>query len=605
MATLCWQNNMKIAVAALFIALLPTVAFAQSNPQTWSNFIANAPTATNPFSTSDYLAGIQGGVAAKFPLSPGGLSVFMLSNGSNTTATAAQNIVSASGDSGVSLFGSSLRPAVLTWNGSTVSPSGGGYTAIKGTPTAPDNVSTYLNPIFYIEHVDSSTPNISNIAAWGNGFKSSTMLIEENPAWVTGATLTGSISGTTLTVTAVSSGTIALGQILRDNFPNQLTNNTVSITAFGSGHGGVGTYTLSDTRSVTSETLYGVVPGATFTGSISGTTLTVSSVTQGSLRVGDPIQDGTGSITYGTTIVSGPGGAGIYTISKSQTVLSEIMYSDHTPEYNSLNIHESTTNSRVATGAGGLVPFAVIADVNSSAGYAQDAATINAIVHGSGVGIAPVNLNVMELDIIAGWDASSTHFFDGSPASNYTGIFIQSANAGTWATAGMYISNGAGGAGYRKGIYANSPFSSWATELVNTGSATSGYNGLRVQTSRVNVDSSALSIETGSNVNFSVTGDGVTTAAGPLGVGIAVASSSLSKFRVHTATDHNLSIRSASFLADGIDILSTTDNDSTLKGLEFEGSAFAFRTGLISFTAASYANCSSLKTVGGVLTCVP
>lgn len=62
---------------------------------------------------------------------------------------------------------------------------------------------------------------------------------------------------------------------------------------------------------------------AAFTGSISGTTLTVTEVTAGSLAVGQAIS-GSG-VTAGTTITAygtGTGNAGTYTVSASQTVAS-------------------------------------------------------------------------------------------------------------------------------------------------------------------------------------------------------------------------------------------------------------------------------------------
>lgn len=69
---------------------------------------------------------------------------------------------------------------------------------------------------------------------------------------------------------------------------------------------------------------------AAFTGSISGTTLTVSAVASGSLAVGQTISDTTGDIIVGTTITAlgtGGGGTGTYTVSASQTVGSETMQS--------------------------------------------------------------------------------------------------------------------------------------------------------------------------------------------------------------------------------------------------------------------------------------
>ncbi len=61
----------------------------------------------------------------------------------------------------------------------------------------------------------------------------------------------------------------------------------------------------------------------TFTGSISGTTLTVSSVASGTVAVGEMLTGG--SIATGTTITpggTGTGGAGTYTVSTSQTLAS-------------------------------------------------------------------------------------------------------------------------------------------------------------------------------------------------------------------------------------------------------------------------------------------
>ena len=79
------------------------------------------------------------------------------------------------------------------------------------------------------------------------------------------------------------------------------------------------------------QTQYTIGPGgqigAKFVGSISGTTLTITSITSGAVAIGQTIS-GTG-VTAGTTIVAfltGAGGnineAGTYTVSVSQTVAS-------------------------------------------------------------------------------------------------------------------------------------------------------------------------------------------------------------------------------------------------------------------------------------------
>lgn len=66
--------------------------------------------------------------------------------------------------------------------------------------------------------------------------------------------------------------------------------------------------------------------GAAFTGSISTTTLTVSAVSKGTLRVGDTISgSGVTAGTHITALGSGTGGTGSYTVSASQTVGSESM----------------------------------------------------------------------------------------------------------------------------------------------------------------------------------------------------------------------------------------------------------------------------------------
>ena len=137
------------------------------------------------------------------------------------------------------------------------------------------------------------------------------------------AVFTGSISGTTLTVTAITNGTITAGQSL---FGVGVTAETV-ITALGSGSGGIGTYTINLSQTITSRQMNSTTVGAQVTGSISTTTLTVTAVTSGTLYVGQTIQ-GTGvtALTIITAFGTGTGGAGTYTVSTSQTVTSTTLY---------------------------------------------------------------------------------------------------------------------------------------------------------------------------------------------------------------------------------------------------------------------------------------
>jgi len=131
------------------------------------------------------------------------------------------------------------------------------------------------------------------------------------------AVFRGSTSGTTLTVTSVSSGTLAVGQSL---YGVDVLPETV-ITALGSGSGGTGTYTINRSQTVTSRSLNSATVGAIVTATITGSTMTVSAVSSGALHLGQTIQ-GVG-VTLGTIITafgSGTGGVGTYTLSTSSTV---------------------------------------------------------------------------------------------------------------------------------------------------------------------------------------------------------------------------------------------------------------------------------------------
>ena len=178
------------------------------------------------------------------------------------------------------------------------------------------------------------------------------------------ASFTGSVAGNTLTVSAIASGTIAVGQTISD-LTGQLSANT-TITALGTGTGGVGTYTVSINQTVASEAmtsespqgvtiqrarinslLYAIqyVPAiaqlgnwaqvaniqigsanqtdAVVVGNIIGTLFTVISETSGTIVLADFVTDA-GNITInGTSIVSfgtGTGGTGTYNVNNTQNV---------------------------------------------------------------------------------------------------------------------------------------------------------------------------------------------------------------------------------------------------------------------------------------------
>lgn len=146
----------------------------------------------------------------------------------------------------------------------------------------------------------------SVVAALGSWASIKSLLVGSNN--VTSAVFDGYISGTTLTVTAVTSGTIAVGQFLsgQDSISGIVVGTQISL--LGSGSGGTGTYTISN--SIT-------LAGATFTGTRNTASQITATAVTGVIGIGDVIT-GTGvpSGTMITSQISGTsGGAGVYATS--------------------------------------------------------------------------------------------------------------------------------------------------------------------------------------------------------------------------------------------------------------------------------------------------
>lgn len=110
----------------------------------------------------------------------------------------------------------------------------GGTTTLTGTPAAPQAQHALLD--------------VTGVLA-SNG-------IIEIPTSIS-AVVTGSIATTTLTVTAVTSGTLAIGSLLTGT---GVTAGTY-ITALGTGTGGTGTYTVSASQTVASTTITATATG--------------------------------------------------------------------------------------------------------------------------------------------------------------------------------------------------------------------------------------------------------------------------------------------------------------------------------------------------------
>jgi len=139
----------------------------------------------------------------------------------------------------------------------------------------------------------------------------------------TTAFVTASISGTVLTVTAVSSGTLVVGQTV---FGTTVADNTV-ITSFGTGSGGVGTYNINNSQTVSSTSISAIgvfrdTPltggsGAGATGNIivsSGRVSAVSLVEPGvGYAVGDSLSATLAGSTNGIATTSAITGGSNYT----------------------------------------------------------------------------------------------------------------------------------------------------------------------------------------------------------------------------------------------------------------------------------------------------
>jgi hypothetical protein len=303
---------------------------------------------------------------------PGVLDAYVIDNPSNNPLTtggftlAARSIYVAVTGGAAQAVGNAIwtkKPPGIPMNGNTsvtvtdqnpsYSPPFPSYTITWETPAA--------LPVYFNVTIASSALVPANAAA-----QIQTAIVNAFNGANTGASFTGSISGNVLTVTAVAAGTVAVGQALSG--AGVVPGTTIAALLTGAGN--AGTYTVSQPQNVAStamtttpttnltvppkarigSTIYASQYGAavaalgswaavksilcgsanntdaaSVVGSISGTTLTVRSVTSGVLAVGQWLTgfDSVAGISVGTTITAfntGVGGTGTYTVSNPQTI---------------------------------------------------------------------------------------------------------------------------------------------------------------------------------------------------------------------------------------------------------------------------------------------
>jgi len=231
------------------------------------------------------LTGTGGGTVALSPTSPSGsgtITKLYFVNNSTTTPASAVTFKTTAG-TGVSIPASSTLAVFCD-----------GTNIVNASPTAFASLAV------------SGLLSSGNLQV-GPASSGSTLFVESSStaASITGyiapmasvSNVTGSISGTSLTLTVVNSGTVAIGQILSGT---GVAPNTVIV-------GGSGlSWTVSVSQTVASTTIVGSA----------STLLTVSTSVSGTVAIGQ-IVTGTGVAT-GTTITGGSGN--YWVVNSSQTV---------------------------------------------------------------------------------------------------------------------------------------------------------------------------------------------------------------------------------------------------------------------------------------------
>lgn len=174
-------------------------------------------------------------------------------------------------------------------------------------------VTLFSSGDFWVKNDGASASAINQTAYVNN----STGQVQFGSNW-TGASVTGSIAanvvtgaiaGTTLTVSAVTTGVLTAGQTISGT---GVTAGTQIVSQLTGTTGGVGTYQVSISQTAASTTITG-----------SGGTLTVTAVGSGVLGLGDALSgSGVTAGTYITGFITGAGGVGTYAVNVGQTAAS-------------------------------------------------------------------------------------------------------------------------------------------------------------------------------------------------------------------------------------------------------------------------------------------
>lgn len=231
------------------------------------------------------------------------------------------------------------------------------------------------------------------------------------------ATVTGSIAGTVLTVSAVTTGTLVVGAIISGT---GVTANTQITEQLSGTTGGAGTYRVSSSQTVSSTTI---------TATYGTMTVTAMTVPPGVITIGQTV---TGAGVAGSTVVTalgtGTGGTGTYYVNKTQTVASGSLTTSAasgSPVFRQLVAADAPAGSRVLLNTLTANTSANLSDITSfSSTYLDFEIVLQNIV--------PVTNSVrLELTLYSG-GAYQT--------SSYTSVgFVQNAGGALGGSATAYI----------------------------------------------------------------------------------------------------------------------------------------------------------------------
>jgi hypothetical protein len=256
-------------------------------------------------------------------------------------------------------------------------------------------------------------PVVECCAAWPG----STWTTGRGGGLAPGGTVTGSVSGTVLTVTsAPSTITLAAGQVLVGAGINALT----TIQSFGTAAGGAGTYNTGLNVTILSAAFTGTSPAASFTAQVVFGIMTVSAVATGTLALNQVISHPL--LPVGTIINAlgtGTGGVGTYYLGLPQTAASTSIQC----------LGQSWNNmTTVLTQAQAAMPYHHAAGIVwSSVGYTQ----------GSSSNADSTSQKQADLDdMIRHFDLLGPPmvFYFGLPAPTSGAVSIPSYALGEWAT---------------------------------------------------------------------------------------------------------------------------------------------------------------------------